>query len=135
MSIISFQNVEIYELILYIFYIYCLIFLAIIFEPNKYTVTLLFLYVYYIAWNIINPDNCINITFFLRFLSISIYTFGCVVLYKIINFIYWKKNNYKFVFLLLPFCYFFIVKLWFYIFDCDKYSNLNYFISVFNSVI
>ena len=63
------------------------------------------------------------------------FTLLCILLYYAINTIYWKYPQYHSLLLLTPVIYFILIKLIFYSFECDQYSNYNFGINLITTLL
>ena len=63
------------------------------------------------------------------------FTLLCILLYYAINTIYWKYPSYHSLLLLTPIIYFVLIKIIFYIFECDQYSNYHFGINLITTLL
>jgi hypothetical protein len=118
------------EFSIYVVYIYFLIILAILIKPNIITTSILVFYVYPLTWIILSNADCVQISALTKFIVSCIYTVGCVVAYHLTNYIYWHSPQYKLVLLFAPVMFFFTIKFWLYLLNCNPYSNIKYAIQL-----
>ena len=126
------------EFILYIPIILVVTMIAIVIKPT--TITFLIAAVLLICYILIilsyaecnksrSKDN-------IMFIIITCcFTLFCILLYYAINTIYWKYPIYRSLLLLTPIIYFILIKIIFYIFECNKYSNYNFGINLISSIL
>jgi hypothetical protein len=124
-----------FELLIYHIYIYCALFLAILFKPTTYTCLALFLYVFFSSWMVANPVNCTHLSTVTKVTVVSLYTLCCVVAYKIVYYIYWKNKEYVVFLFLSPFLYFLVIKGLFHRFHCNTNSNINLSVDILRTVV
>jgi hypothetical protein len=134
-SLESIKNNEKNELAVYIFYVYYLIFLAIFFEPTINTSIIIFLFVIICCINIFNEKNCKKINNYIKIIGIIVYAFFCIIMHRLIHFIYWKMKNMQFILLFMPFFYFSVVKFMLFLFGCNKFANFNYMIDIVKYIV
>lgn len=118
------------EFSIYVVYIYFLVILAIIFKPTYITTSLLFFYVYPITWIILSNADCVQLSVLTKLVVSFLYTIGCVVAYYVTNYIYWHKPQYTWILLFSPVVFFFTIKFWLYLLNCNPYSNIKYAIQL-----
>ena len=123
------------EILIYHIYIYCALFLAILFKPTTYTCLALFVYVFLTSWMVANPVNCTTLNTVTKVTVVSLYTLGCVVAYKIVYYIYWSNKKYVGLLFLSPFLYFLVIKGLFHNFHCNAYSNINFSVDILHSLM
>jgi len=124
----SIKNNSYIELIVYIPIILVVTIIAILIKPNLVTfITAAVIAIVYIIL-ILSYSECNksmskdNILFII---ITTCFTFFIILLYYLINTIYWKYPKYRSFLLLTPVIYFILIKLIFYIFECDPYSNYH----------
>ena len=117
-----FDKFSIYELLIYIIYIYFLVFIFINLKPNIYNLFCLFIYVLVTTKLIL--DKCYNnLEIYTKNLLIVIYAVNCCAIYYFINFykkIIFKSKFLTFIVIMLPFIYFFSMRMYQLIFNCHR---------------
>lgn len=117
-----FDKFSIYELLIYIIYIYFLVFIFINLKPNIYNLFCLFIYVLVTTKLIL--DKCYNnLEIYTKNLLIVIYAVNCCAIYYFINTykkIIFKSKFLTFIVILLPFIYFFSMRMYQLIFKCHR---------------
>ena len=117
-----FDSFTVYELLIYIVYIYSLIVLFIYLKPNIYN--LLWFSIYVLITSKIIVDKCnSNLETITKNSLVVVYVIGCCAIYYFIH--TYKKIIFKSKFLMsilvmLPFIYFFNIKMCQLIFNCHR---------------
>jgi hypothetical protein len=115
------------EFITYIPYAYTLTIFAIMFKPSWIIISILVAYVYANTFLILKNGKCKNLKDKFVIMVISLfYTISCIFFYYGIRYIYWKKSELIWVLFFTPLLYFAYIKLIFYIFGCNPFSNYHY---------
>jgi hypothetical protein len=134
----SIKNNSYIEFIIYIPIILAVTIIAILIKPTLLTfIIAAFLAIAYIII-ILSYSECNKSTAKdnIIFIIITIcFTLFCILLYYLINTIYWKYPQYHSLLLLMPIIYFILIKLIFYIFDCDQYSNYHFGINLITTLL
>ena len=127
--------VNVFELIIYIVYLYLLMYISIHVKPNIFTLSLLFAYCFYTTWNLYigcNSDLLKVRLYKVRFLKI-LFTLGystfCISAYYILyhSWKIYKSNKYYKAFLLgVPFYYYVAVHMAEILFKCDKFHTIAF---------
>ena len=131
----SIKNNEKIEFAVYIFYVYYLIFLAILFKPTINTGIFICLFVIICSINICNEKNCKKTNNYIKIIGILMYVLFCIIMHSLIHFIYWKMKNMQFILLFIPFLYYSIVKFMLFAFDCNKFANFNYMVDIVKYIV
>lgn len=124
------------EFITYIPYAYILTIFAILFKPSWIIISILVAYVYANTFLILKNGKCKNLKDKFVIMVISLfYTISCIFFYYGIRYIYWKKSELIWVLFFTPLLYFAYIKLIFYIFGCNPFSNYHYGIELLLKLI
>lgn len=134
----SIKNNGYIEFIIYIPIVLAVTIIAILIKPTLLTfIIAAFLAIAYIIV-ILTAAECNKSTTKDNIIFIIItccFTLFCILLYYAINTIYWKYPKYHSLLLLTPIIYFILIKLIFYIFDCNQYSNYHFGINLITTLL
>jgi len=134
----SIRNNSYIEFITYIPIILVVTIVAILIRPTTLTfiltailsISYIFIILTYAPCNkTISKDNIIFI------IIAACFSFICILLYYAINTIYWNYPKYHPLLLLTPIIYFIMIKIIFYSFECDPYSNFNFGINLITTLL
>ena len=115
------------EFITYIPYAYTLTIFAILFKPSWIIISIIVAYVYANTFLILKNGKCKKLKDKVVTIIVSLfYTISCIFLYYGIRYIYWKRRELIWVLFFTPLFYFVYIKLIFYIFGCNIFSNYHY---------
>ena len=115
------------EFITYIPYAYALTIFAIVCKPSWIIISMLVAYVYANTFFILKNGKCKKLKDKLVIMIVSLfYTVSCIFLYYGIRYIFWKQRALIWVLFFTPLLYFAYIKLIFYIFGCNTFSNYHY---------
>lgn len=124
------------EFITYIFYVYTLTIFAILFKPSWIIISIIVAYVYANTFLILKNGKCKKLKDKVVIIIVSLfYTISCIFLYYGIRYIYWKRRELIWVLFFTPLLYFVYIKLIFYIFGCNTFSNYHYVIDLLFKLI
>ena len=134
----SIKNNSYIEFIIYIPIILAVTIIAILIKPTLLTfIIAAFLAIAYIII-ILSYAECNKSTSKDNIIFIIIaacFSFICILLYYAINTIYWNYPKYHPLLLLTPIIYFIMIKIIFYSFECDPYSNFNFGINLITTLL
>lgn len=134
----SIKNNSYIEFIIYIPIILAVTIIAILIKPTLLTfIIAAFLAIAYIII-ILSYAECNKSTSKDNIIFIIItccFTLFCILLYYAINTIYWKYPQYHSLLLLTPIIYFILIKLIFYTYGCDLYSNYHFGINLITTLL
>ena len=124
------------EFITYIPYVYTLTIFAILFKPSWIIISIIVAYVYANTFLILKNGKCKKLKDKVVIIIVSLfYTISCIFLYYGIRYIYWKRRELIWVLFFTPLLYFVYIKLIFYIFGCNTFSNYHYVIDLLFKLI
>ena len=113
------------ECMCYMFYIYMLCLLFITLKPNKILLSLAFIYCFFSSWYIIKGCRSFLVTnTYIKTIILLIYSLFCLSVCLVIHY-FWKNKFIKLAILGLPFGYFFQIRIFEYIFECDNYHVIT----------
>ena len=117
-----FDKFSIYEMLIYTVYIYFFVFIFINLKPNIYNLFCLFIYVLITSKLVL--DKCYNnLEIYKKNSLIVIHAINCCALYYFIHTykkIIFKSKFLTFIVIMLPFIYFFTIRMYELIFKCHR---------------
>ena len=123
----SIRNNANVEFIIYISYAYALTLIAIVCKPTWITISILVAYVYVHTFLILKNGKCekLNDTVVMMIVTL-LYTISCNISYYGMHYIYSKRKTLIWLLFFTPILYFIYIKLVFYSFGCNMFSNYHY---------
>jgi hypothetical protein len=113
------------ELLLYSVYIHSFIILAIWVKPTPLMLLLIGIYAYIFFILIYKFGKCQNFEN-IKYLIFLLYSVGCMVAYYIAHLIYYKHKRYRYILLLSPLIFLFVIKFFEAFLKCEEDSNIRY---------
>ena len=129
----SIKNNSFMEFMLYIPAIVLVTIVAIVIKPTKLTLLIAtILSLSYISILLSHAEcKTLSSNDNIFFIIITFcFTFVCILFYYGVNIIYWNYPKYYSLLLLTPILYFSLIKVIFYSFDCNQYTNYNFLIDL-----
>jgi len=121
-KVFIFDRFTVYEMFIYTMYIYFLIFVFINLKPNIYNLFCLFVYVLITSKIII--DKCNNkFRYIYKNIFLVVYAINCCIAYYLMytyKKIIFKSKFLTFIVMMLPFIYFFCIRIYQIIFNCHR---------------
>lgn len=121
-KVFIFDRFTVYEMLIYTIYIYFLIFVFINLKPNIYNLLCLFVYVFISSKLIIDKCNN-NLEIYVKNIFLVIYAINCCIAYYLIytyKKIIFKSKILTSIVMMLPFIYFFCIRIYQLIFNCHR---------------
>ena len=121
-KVFIFDRFTVYEMFIYTMYIYFLIFVFINLKPNIYNLFCLFVYVLITSKIII--DKCNNkFRYIYKNIFLVVYAINCCIAYYLMytyKKIIFKSKFLTFIVMMLPYIYFFCIRIYQIIFNCHR---------------
>ena len=121
-KVFIFDRFTVYEMFIYTMYIYFLIFVFINLKPNIYNLFCLFVYVLITSKIIIGKCNN-KFRYIYKNIFLVVYAINCCIAYYLMytyKKIIFKSKFLTFIVMMLPFIYFFCIRIYQIIFNCHR---------------